>query len=104
MTLQDSKLLFFSGSCPCSEHLAIAVQANYVCPEPADNISHHRSEVPSSDFNGLSCQDVMISSQFRYCDSLHKPDMIAAKFNQATRTKSAIKKVGFDRFVSTYKK
>lgn len=104
MTIEEYKMLAFGHKHISPRGLSLVCDQYYVVPTPDDRMAHARSEVPSTDFNGLSCVDVQMSSKYRYADSLHKPDIVAADFERGKRTASAVKKVGLNTFISTYKK
>lgn len=104
MTIEEYKMLAFGHKHISPRGLTLVVDHHYVAPTPHDQMAHARMEVPATDFNGLSCADVQISSKYRYADSLHKPDIVASDFERGKRTASAVKKVGLNTFISTYKK
>ncbi len=101
MNLSDSISFAFTGRHLSPRGLSLVCDMNYVCPIPPDEMAHSKSAVPDTSYNGLSLDDIAITSSYRYCDNLHKPDIVARDFNRGVRVNSSIKKVGFDKYVNS---
>lgn len=73
---------------------------HYVQPIPEDMMAHNKSEKPSTDFNGLSIEQVAGMAKFKYMDALHKADAVAQDFNKASRLITEYNETGESTFVS----
>lgn len=102
MTLDDMRQLNFPKS-TLSARGSLLVQHNYVSPHPDDNMSHQFTDKPGT-FNGLSIEEVSVASKYRYCDDLHRPDIVQRDFSRGSKLLSVAQKVGLDKFINSYQK
>lgn len=102
MTIQEMRNLNFPKS-TLSARGSLLVKHNYVSPHPDDAMMHQFSDKPGT-FNGLSIEDVSVASKYRYCDDLHRPDIVQRDFSRGSKLLSVAKKVGLDNFINSYSK
>ena len=102
MTLEEMRILNFPKS-TISARGSLLVKHIYVAPHPDDNMAHQFTDKPGT-FNGLSIEDVAVASKYRYCDNLHRPDIVQRDFSRGSKLLSVAQKVGLDKFINSYQK
>lgn len=75
-------------------------QHHFVQPIPDDQMSHTKTEMPDNLYNGVSLEQAAALGRFKYMDSLHKADAIAADFQKSQRLNSEFQEIGESAFIS----
>lgn len=94
---------FFGTVSPRSGRMTCSTPDLYVAPIVDDLIARPRLESPSTDYNNMSINDIKLMHQFKDCDSLHRPDIIAAQYRSAENRNALAKQFGFDSLIQNKK-
>ena len=98
-----SSFYFFGTVSPRSGRMVCCTPDLYVAPIVHDQIDRPQFEAPSTDYNNMSINDMKVLHQFKDCDSLHRPDIIAAQYRSAENRKTLAEKFGFDSLIQNKK-
>ncbi len=98
-----SSFYFFGTVSPRSGRIVCCTPDLYVAPIVDDKIARPRLEAPSTDYNNMSVNDMKVLHQFKDCDSLHRPDIIAAQYRSAENRRTLAEKFGFDSLIQNKK-